>query len=374
MWSDSAKRRVVAATVIVALFAVGCSRGGFEPAALDEDAEVEPELVDERGSAAEVPIDGGFDPELESLEKSTLAISSASLVDGPLDTTQAALVVEWFDSFLNTRDLFYVGRATAEDLAVYSSDRAFLSETAELQAAYVDLLEQDTLIATEEFASFSNPSNMMATRGRITFDDCTEQQSLSVIGVVGFIWVTQRVTLAEIDGDWEVAQLEVVHDGQPWSAPYGCAPESLQERALAVAQQVMEENRGYQQDPDSLPQSGGFAIIDDETTRQSFLAAVQRQQDEGLAVTSPEEFRYTVQGLNVPASLEFWAVVVDVCSHRPEGLGYRQIGSDDVVQDNSIEPGFSLNFRVTTALETAQDGLVPSDRVVTVEPLDTGCW
>lgn len=359
------RTRSVLLAVVLALLLAACSDNGFVPEPI-EVAEPAQEGLDT--AAPDSPTEPIAPPPSTVLE-----LDSSSLPDGPLSAEVAAQVTTWFSEFLDTRDRYLVGRATIDEVARYTSDRALLAALPDEQAAYLELLGLNNIVATKQFASFTNAENFIATRGRITFDDCTEVQALSILDIVGFKWVNQQITVAQRPGGWSIVQVDVGHDGEPWTTGLGCAPESFETRALEITQSVMEEFRSYQQNPSALSDRS-FGVFDDPTVAEVFAGAIEQQRSEGISIVSPEELRYTPQGLNVPISLLGWAVVVDVCSHRPDGLLYRIDGSDEVLQDDTVEPGFSLGYRVTTLLEQVSEGVIAEDKIVRVEVLNIGCW
>jgi hypothetical protein len=350
----------------MALVLMACSDNGFVP----EPIEVAEPAEQRSDAAAPVP-ESPTQP--DTTPSTVLEIDRNGLPDGPLSAEVAAQVTNWFSEFLDARDRYLVGRATIDEVARYTSDRNLLAALPDEQAAYLELLELQNIVATKQFASFTNAENLTATRGRITFDDCTEVQALSVLDIVGFRWVQQQVTIADDADGWSIVQIDVVHDGEPWTTGLGCVPESFETRALEVTQSVMEEFRSYQQNPSAMS-TGSFDAFDDPTVSEVFSGAIEQQRNEGISIVSPEELRYTPQGMNVPISLLGWAVVVDVCSHRPDGLLYRVDGSDEVLVDDTIEPGFSLGYRITTLLDQVSEGVTAQDKIVRVEVLNTGCW
>ena len=364
MIAHDRRRWLMTTTLLLAaamVFLTACSDDGFVPEPIEAAEPNEPSV---ETNAADEP----FDP-----PAADLSIDPNALPDGPLSADIAAQVTNWFGEFLGTRDRYLVGRATLDDVAHYTSDRNVLAVLPEEQAAYLQLLELQNIVATKQFASFTNAQNMTATRGRITFDDCTEVQTLSILDIVGFRWVNQQVTIAAGETGWSIVQLDVLHDGEPWTSGLGCVPESFETRALAVTQSVMEEFRGYQQDPATL-NATSFDEFDEPLVRDVFAGAVEQQLAEGISIVSPEELRYAPVGMNVPVSLLGWAVVVDVCSHRPEGILYRLDGSDEILEDTTVEPGFSLGYRVTTLLEQVSEGVTPTDKIIRVEVTDLDCW
>ena len=348
---------------VLALVAASCSADGFEPEPLGNvtapDTTVAP-IAPEPSNVT-------------SAQVTALPLDASSIPDGQLTAEQQAQVIAWYSGFLNARNQYYVGEAGLDDVGIYINDRNVMAELPELQDAYLGLLEQESIVATKQFASFPNASNMTATRGRITFDDCLETQALSILDIVGFRWVNQQVTLAQQAGEWVIVELDVVHDGEPWTDPYGCAPDSFSSRALEITEALMQENRTYQQDP-SLFNDRSFPYFEEDQMRDIFAGAVVEQRNEGIEVVSPEEWRYDVLGLNVGASLIGWAVTLDVCSHRPEGILYRLDGGDEILTDTTVDPGFSLQYRVTTLLEQVTEGVDPVDQILAVEIVGTGCW
>jgi len=346
----------------MAALLVACSDDSFVPEPLDDSAEPSQDVVDSGAP------DSVIDPSTTELD-----IDPDALRDGPVSAEIAAQVTTWFNEFLDTRDRYLLGKATLDEVARYTSDRVLLAQLPELQSVYLELLSLQNIVATKEFASFTNPENMTATRGRIIFDDCTEVQSLSVLDIVGFKWVDQQITVAEDGTGWSIILVDVLHDGEPFTSGLGCAPESFRTRAAAVTQAVMEEFRGYQQDPTTFGDDS-FDEFDDRAVRDVFAGAVEQQLSEGISVVSPEELRYTPVGLNVPGSLLGWAVVVDVCSYRPEGLLYQLDGSDEIIEDTTIEPGFSLGYRVTTLLDQVSEDISATDQILLVEVTGEDCW
>jgi len=358
--------------MLTCIFLAASCSGGFEPEPLAEEAAPTPASATE-GSEFDGPLLAPPEPELTEFVGATLDLAFDELVDGPLDEEQFEKVSAWFDAFLTTRDKFFVGGAVLGDLEFYTSDRAFLAEMAEFQTEYVRVLQEGSIIANKEFSSFSNLSAAQIVRGTITFEDCTEQQTLSTIDIVGFRWITHRVVLQQTPRGWTMADIEIVHDGQPWTPGYGCAPSSFEQRALDLVQRLSEENVRYQTDPLSMPDDA-FAMVQPGPFRDLYVETIERQQDEGIAVDSPEEFSYDVLGLDVDASLVNWAVAVDVCGYRPDGLRLRDLETGEVTQEPTVEPGFSLGFRLIVSLEPVADGETGTDLVQVVEPGDLGCW
>lgn len=368
-------QRFAAIVLLAALVTGACSADpGFEPAPLPnadsnapQPAEGSAETVEAGNGAPSAAVTGS------SRAAASLNVDAGGLVDGPVDATTAAAVTSWFDSFLSTRDRFYLGNASTEELGGYLSDRDALFAANERQQIYLDLLAEESIVASENFASFSNPENMIATRGRVSFQDCTEQQSLSTLGFVGFRWISHEVLLTPTADSWTIAELKIVHDGEPWTAPYGCTPDSFDERAVAVAERLMAENQALQLDPQALS-AASFAMLEAGPARDTFANAIEEQRSQGLAIVSGEELRFDVRGLDVAASLLGWVVAVDVCAHRPDGVSYTVDDNDEVLVDTTIEPGFSLLYRVSTLLDQVEDGAPANDQIRSVEVVETSCW
>jgi len=362
------QRPYLAALLSVLAFLTACSAGGFEPEPLEQRAVQEEDVA----AAAEAPAATEPTPTSVPRDIPELEIMPDDLVDGPLTAEQYTLVTDWFDSFLSTRDLYFVGQASGGDMAGYVSDRAFLAEMAEFQFEYGKLLDEESFLATTDFASFSNITSASSSRGVITFTDCTEQQSLSTLEIVGFRWITNRVVLRYLDGKWTMVEFAIEHDGEPWTPGFGCSPSSFNDRATAVVESLMTDFQRFQREPSSMP-ADAFATVGEPAYRNLFTGVIERQLDEDIVVVSPEELSYEVQGLDVAGSLVDWAIVVDACARLPEGLSTRNVATDEITREPTIEDGFGLNYRFVVSLETVEAGAPATDQVSYIEVLDSPC-
>lgn len=297
---------------------------------------------------------------------------AATVADGPLGADGNDRLVEWYDEFLGTRDRYYVDEASTDELAAYVADRAFLADTEIEQRDYLSLLATESPVATVEFASFSNVLDARVERGSILFSDCMEQQRLSTLGIVGYSWVRQDIVVSQSAGGWVISDVNILHDGAPWSGAYTCAAPSFQERALRLAMAFTEENDRYLRDPSAFDASGAFPMVTNAESRAGLLSSMSEQVDANYRQLSPDVVDYAVIGLQVQASLVDWVVGVEVCIERPAGLVYELDGQR--IEDPAIEPGSQGSLEVFVSLgRPGFDGEEPVDHVLGVNAVNDEC-
>lgn len=300
-----------------------------------------------------------------------LSFSAADLASGELTVEQAQEVQALFQRFLSTRDAYLLGRLPENALDEFLIDRNARVEAGEFRAEYVRLLDEDDMLATRELMSFSNATNIRVERGDVVFDECTEEQSLSGLGLAGYQWIDQTISIGELDGAWVIRQIAVRHDGNPWSGTYGCAPPSFQQRAEAIAAQFNDEFDRLTRDPASLSDTS-LAIIETPEFRVSLVDSITAQQAADERVVSEHETRYETLGLNVPVSITEWVVGVEACTRYVDGLQLERAGQ--LVADSTLTPGSSASVNILVSLDKVADGEPAVDQVLAVEVGEFDCW
>ncbi len=294
------------------------------------------------------------------------AAAPAEIEAEPVDEIMP--VVEAFDSFLALR-----ARAITRD-AELSELEAVATPAADEQVALLRD-ENDTRIANDSYAvrtdiaEWSNITFVEEGQVGLHFRDCTESQHTTPGGFTVVNFVTNDVTMVEVDGALKVDAIDVAQDGVASTSDeiLGCVPSSFFDRATGVASSAVDEVERMVEDPRAAL-AGDLPSVFADDARTDLESALQSLVDSGLSRVADEAVSYRVLGMDV--NRPDFTVVVSVCRTYPNGRSY--IDATGAATATDLPTGSSHEEWVYVHLEAVPSGDAP-DVVTEVHERGPNC-
>lgn len=347
---------LVCCTVLVVL--AGCS---------SNDGNQSANYVEFPDAGSVAPVDN---PATSSAATSTDQTTDASTAStGPsAPVAEITAVVDVFDSFLALRAQAITGEVELSQLESVATAAA-IDQVALLRSENDTRIANDSYAVRTDIAEWSNITLVQEGETDLRFRDCTESQYLTPGGFTVVNFVTNDVSMVDVDGQLKVNAVVVAQDGVASTSDeiLGCVPESFLDRATGVAAVAVEEAQRLIENPGPALAEGLPPIFADQA-RVDLEAGLQSLSNEGLSRVADEIVDYTVLGMDV--NRPDFTVVVSVCRTYPTGRSYVDVNGAETTAELAI--GSSYEEWVYVHLQAVPSGGVP-DVVTEVHERGPNC-
>lgn len=298
------------------------------------------------------------------------AAEDAPPADAVDDTTREALV-ESYDSFLRLRAQAVMSERAIDDLDGVATDAAMaqvLTLRNEVDQAHAD----GKYSALTSLIEWSNVTTARNTGSSFTFTDCTERHIQNSNGTPLVRFVTNEVTMVQVDDRYKVDDVSITHEGNfaMFVGDFGCVPPSFIERAEETAAFAIAEVASMFADPGQFNASNIADTFDGEA-REELAYVVDLLDEQGLSRRADESVELRVLGMDT--NKEDFTVVVEVCRYFPNGRTYVQAATGQSTQSD-LARGSSEREWMFVQLESVPKNQEAHDVVTRVEAKGADCW